>query len=124
MFNYTKWEVLRFLLSNLRWYIDEYHIDGFRYDGITAMMYWHRGISEGFSGDYHEYFNTGVDVDALVYLMLANRMLHQLYPFVITVAEDVSGMPALCRPVAEGGIGQRGVGGGRDRSAWCGGREG
>lgn len=105
MFNYTKWEVLRFLLSNLRWYIDEYHIDGFRYDGITAMMYWHRGISEGFSGDYHEYFNTGVDVDALVYLMLANRMLHQLYPFVITVAEDVSGMPALCRPVAEGGIG-------------------
>ena len=97
IFDYTKWEVLRFLLSNLRWYMDEYHVDGFRFDGVTAMLYLHRGIGTGFSGDYHEYFNMGVDMDALVYLMLANKMLHETFPFVVTIAEDVSGMPTLCR---------------------------
>ena len=56
-----------------------------------------RGVGTGFSGGYHEYFNVGVDMDALVYLMLANKMLHETYPFVITIAEDVSGMPSLCR---------------------------
>ena len=97
IFDYTKWEVLRFLLSNLRWYIDEYQVDGFRFDGVTAMLYLHRGIGTGFSGDYSEYFNEGVDMDALVYLMLANKMLHETFPSVITIAEDVSGMPTLCR---------------------------
>ena len=105
IFDYSKWEVIRFLLSNLRWYIDEYRFDGFRFDGITSMLYRHHGIGTGFSGDYKEYFNDSVDVDALVYLMLANSMLHKEYPFVITIAEDVSGMPALCRPVEEGGVG-------------------
>ena len=105
IFDYSKWEVLRFLLSNLRWYIEEYRFDGFRFDGVTSMLYHHHGIATGFTGGYHEYFNTNVDVEAVCYLMLANQMLHSLYPFVITIAEDVSGMPSLCRPVEEGGIG-------------------
>lgn len=105
IFDYTKWEVLRFLLSNLRWYVEEYHVDGFRFDGVTSMLYLHRGVATGFTGGYHEYFNTSVDMDALVYLMLANHLLHSTYPEVITIAEDVSGMPTLCRPVSEGGIG-------------------
>ena len=105
VFDYTKWEVLRFLLSNLRWYMEEYRFDGFRFDGVTSMLYHHHGIMTGFSGDYREYFNVAVDVDALVYLMLANRMLHSLFPFAITIAEDVSGMPTLCRPSSEGGVG-------------------
>ena len=105
IFNYSKWEVLRFLLSNLSFYIDEYRFDGFRFDGITSMLYHHHGIATGFTGDYKEYFNVNVEIDALVYLMLANAMLHEEYPFVITIAEDVSGMPTLCRPVEEGGIG-------------------
>lgn len=105
IFDYSKWEVLRFLLSNLRWYIEEYQFDGFRFDGITSMLYHHHGMSTGFSGDYKEYFNVSVDLEAVCYLMLANKMLHSLYPFIITIAEDVSGMPTLCCPVEEGGIG-------------------
>lgn len=105
LFNYSNWEVLRFLLSNLRWYMDEYLFDGFRFDGVTSMLYHSHGIGEGFSGDYREYFGLNVDTEALCYLMLANHMLHSLYPNVITVSEDVSGMPALCRPVQEGGAG-------------------
>lgn len=105
LFNYTEYEVLRFLLSNLRWWHDEYSFDGYRFDGVTSMLYHSRGIGEGFSGDYNEYFGLNVDTDAIVYLALANDMLHMVNPQIITIAEDVSGMPTLCRPVSEGGIG-------------------
>jgi len=85
--------------------MDEYQFDGFRFDGVTSMLYTHHGIGTGFSGGYHEYFGDSVDEEGVVYLMLANDMLHTLYPNVITVAEDVSGMPGICRPVSEGGVG-------------------
>ncbi|EPE07479.1 glycoside hydrolase family 13 [Ophiostoma piceae UAMH 11346] len=106
LFNYGHHEVLRFLLSNLRFWMDEYKFDGYRFDGVTSMLYLHHGIgTSGFSGGYHEYYGADVDEEALVYLMVANKMLHQLYPECITIAEDVSGMPALCLPVSTGGIG-------------------
>uniref|UniRef100_A0A8C8RCE2 1,4-alpha-glucan-branching enzyme n=1 Tax=Pelusios castaneus TaxID=367368 RepID=A0A8C8RCE2_9SAUR len=105
LFDYSNWEVLRFLLSNLRWWIEEYGFDGFRFDGVTSMLYHNHGIGTGFSGDYNEYFGLHVDEDALVYLTMANHMIHFLYPDCITIAEEVSGMPALCCPVAQGGSG-------------------
>lgn len=105
LFNYTEYEVLRFLLSNLRWWHDEYNFDGYRFDGVTSMLYHSRGIGEGFSGDYNEYFGLNVDTDAWVYLALANKIMHDIDPKIVTIAEDVSGMPALCRPVSEGGCG-------------------
>ncbi|XP_016508689.1 1,4-alpha-glucan-branching enzyme isoform X1 [Nicotiana tabacum] len=105
LFNYANWEVLRFLLSNLRWWLDEYNFDGFRFDGITSMLYVHHGINMGFTGKYHEYFSEATDVDAVVYLMLANNLIHKIFPDATVIAEDVSGMPGLGRPVSEGGIG-------------------
>eukprot|EP00871_Galdieria_phlegrea_P005356 jgi/Galph1/5821/GphlegSOOS_G4518.1 len=106
LFDYSKWEVLRFLLSNARWYIEEYHFDGFRFDGVTSMLYHHHGFGIGFTGNYSEYFGPQVDIDACIYLMLMNTFLHELYPqSFLSIAEDVSGMPTLCRPVDEGGIG-------------------
>ncbi|SJL02291.1 probable 1,4-alpha-glucan-branching enzyme [Armillaria ostoyae] len=105
LFNYGNHEVLRFLLSNLRFYMEEYQFDGFRFDGVTSMMYTHHGIGAGFSGGYHEYFGDSADLEAIVYLMLANDAMHSLYPKVITIAEDVSGMPLLCIPVNKGGVG-------------------
>eukprot|EP00270_Netrium_digitus_P010927 TRINITY_DN3429_c0_g1_i1.p1 TRINITY_DN3429_c0_g1~~TRINITY_DN3429_c0_g1_i1.p1 ORF type:complete len:809 (-),score=149.83 TRINITY_DN3429_c0_g1_i1:192-2618(-) len=104
-FNYGNWEVLRFLLSNLRWWMEEYQFDGFRFDGVTSMLYHHHGLNMSFSGNYHEYFSTSTDVDAVVYLMLANDLIHGLYPDATVIAEDVSGMPTLCLPVPTGGIG-------------------
>lgn len=105
LFNYTEYEVLRFLISNLRWWHDEYAFDGYRFDGVTSMLYHSRGIGEGFSGDYNEYFGLNVDTDAVIYLALANRLMHTISKDMVTIAEDVSGMPALCRPVNEGGVG-------------------
>ncbi|RHZ59464.1 1,4-alpha-glucan branching enzyme GLC3 [Aspergillus thermomutatus] len=105
LFNYGHHEVLRFLLSNLRFWMEEYGFDGFRFDGVTSMLYVHHGIGTGFSGGYHEYFGPSVDDEGVMYLTLANEMLHTLYPNCITVAEDVSGMPALCLPHSLGGVG-------------------
>ncbi|KAA8493637.1 1,4-alpha-glucan-branching enzyme [Porphyridium purpureum] len=106
LFNYGNWEVIRFLLSNLRWWVDEFHFDGFRFDGVTSMLYKHHGIGQTFAGGLSEYFGFHVDMDACVYFMIANELLHSLHPdSTITIGEDVSGMPTLCRPVAEGGLG-------------------
>ncbi|XP_002732853.1 1,4-alpha-glucan-branching enzyme-like [Saccoglossus kowalevskii] len=105
LFNYNNWETLRFLLSNLRWWMEEYQFDGYRFDGVTSMLYHHHGLGVGFSGDYNEYFDLSTDTESLTYLMLGNYMLHKFYPYCVTISEDVSGMPGLCRPVEEGGGG-------------------
>ncbi len=103
-FNYSKTDVLHFLLSNCRYWLDEFHFDGFRFDGVTSMLYLHHGLGADF-GDYSQYFGEAVDEEAWSYLSLANRVIHEVRPDAITVAEDVSGMPGLAAPVADGGAG-------------------
>jgi 1,4-alpha-glucan branching enzyme len=103
-FNYEKPQVLHFLLSNCRYWMDEFNFDGFRFDGVTSMLYTHHGLGKAFTG-YADYFNDSVDEAALTYLTLANRLVHQLYDNAVTVAEDVSGMPGLAVADAEGGTG-------------------
>lgn len=104
VFDYGKYEVLRFLLSNARYWLEEYRFDGFRYDGVTSMLYLDHGLSRGFSS-YHDYFGANVDEDALGYLKLANVLVHALRPDAVTIAEDVSGMPGMARAVEDGGLG-------------------
>lgn len=102
-FDYGKHDVLHFLLSNVRYWLEEYGFDGFRFDGVTSMLYHDHGIRD-FQG-YEDYFGANVDGDAVAYLQLANTLVHALRPDAITVAEDVSGMPGLCRPITDGGVG-------------------
>jgi 1,4-alpha-glucan branching enzyme len=103
-FDYGKIQVLHFLLSNCRFWLDEYRIDGFRFDGVTSMLYLDHGLENQFAS-YADYFNDNVDEDALTYLALANRLIHFLRPEAVTVAEDVSGMPGLAAPEKAGGFG-------------------
>jgi 1,4-alpha-glucan branching enzyme len=103
-FDYGKDQVLHFLLSNCRFWLDEYRVDGFRFDGITSMIYHHHGLDRTFTS-YDDYFGDSVDEDALTYLTLANELIHDVRPDAITIAEDVSGMPALAVGCSEGGIG-------------------
>ena len=103
-FDYGKTDVLHFLLSNCRYWLDEFHVDGFRFDGVTSMLYLHHGLGIDFT-NYSQYFDHTVDEDAWVYLNLANRVIHELRPDAITIAEDVSGMPGVAAPVTDGGIG-------------------
>ncbi|EGV62639.1 alpha-1,4-glucan branching enzyme [Yamadazyma tenuis] len=110
LFNYSNYETLRFLLSNLKYFLDEFRFDGFRFDGVTSMLYKHHGLGFGFSGDYNEYFNPQwVDDDAILYFMLAHQLLvdkgeKDNFRY-LSIAEDVSGMPTLCLPIKQGGIG-------------------
>lgn len=103
-FNYGKNEVMHFLLSNCKYWLDEYHFDGFRFDGVTSMMFLDHGLGSDFGG-YDCYFNGNQDGDAICYLTLANKVIHQTNPYAITIAEDVSGMPGLAGKYEDGGIG-------------------
>lgn len=103
-FNYAKDEVLNFLLSNCKYWLEEFHFDGFRFDGVTSMIYSHHGLGIDFV-NYDMYFNGEQDEDALTYLSLANILTHEINPNAITIAEDVSGMPGIASPFEDGGIG-------------------
>ena len=104
LFNYGRPEVLHFLLSNLKYWQKIYHFDGFRFDGVTSMIYHDHGLGSAFT-NYDMYFNLNTDLEALNYLQLANELIHEVNPNAITVAEDMSGMPGMCLPIEQGGIG-------------------
>lgn len=103
-FDYGKTQVLHFLLSNCRYWLDEFHFDGFRFDGVTSMLYYDHGLGTNFT-DYSMYFNGSMDDDAWAYLALANKVIHEVKPSAITIAEDVSGMPGTAAPLADCGMG-------------------
>jgi len=103
-FDYGKIQVLHFLLSNCRFWLDEYRFDGFRFDGVTSMLYLHHGLGKSFTS-LEDYFNEDVDEDAVTYLALANKLVHDIRPDAVTIAEDISGMPGLAVPLNEGGFG-------------------
>ena len=103
-FDYSKDEVLHFLLSNLKFWMTEYHFDGFRFDGVTSMLYHDHGLGSSFDDD-HKYFSLNTHVEAITYLQLANELIREVNPNAITIAEDMSGMPGMCLPIEDGGIG-------------------
>ncbi len=103
-FDYGKTQVVHFLLSNCKFWLEEYGFDGYRFDGVTSMLFWNHGLGDAFT-DYGQYFNGSVDDDAWVYLNLANRVIHAFKPEALTIAEDVSGMPGVAAPVEDCGIG-------------------
>ena len=104
LFDYGRPEVQQLLLSNLRYWLEEFHFDGFRFDGVTSMLYQHHGEGVAFVG-YDNYFGSAADEDAILYLQLATTLAHELKKGALLIAEDMSGLPGLCRPIKEGGIG-------------------
>ena len=103
LFDYGKPQVRHFLLSNIKYWLDEFRFDGFRFDGVTSMIYRHHGYTEFDSRG--KYFGPDVNRAALTYLTLANTLVHEVRPSAVTIAEDVSGMPGMCIPVGDGGVG-------------------
>ena len=103
-FDYGKDEVIHFLLSNCKYWLEEFHFDGFRFDGVTSMLYYSHGLGEAFC-NYGDYFNGHQDDNAICYLTLANKLIHEVNPKAITIAEEVSGMPGLAARIDDGGYG-------------------
>ncbi len=104
LFNYGKNEVIHFLLSNLKFWLTEYRFDGFRFDGVTSMLYHDHGLGAAFT-DYSKYFSLNTDTEAVTYLQLANELIREVNPKAITIAEDMSAMPGMCLPLSDDGIG-------------------
>ncbi len=103
-FNYGKNEVLHFLLSNIKYWLEEFNFDGFRFDGVTSMLYFDHGLGKSFGG-YDDYFSPNLDYEAVVYFKLANKLIHQVKEHAISIAEDMSGLPGLAAPLDDGGLG-------------------
>lgn len=104
IFDYGKPEVLHFLLSNIKFWLEEYHFDGYRFDGVSSMLYHNHGLGVEFT-DYSKYFSINTDIEAITYLQFANDLIREVNPSAVTIAEDMSGMPGMCIPVESGGIG-------------------
>jgi len=104
VFDYSRTGVIHFLLSNVKFWLDEYHFDGFRFDGVTSMIYHDHGLGTAFTSPA-QYFSMNTDVDAVTYLMLAADLAHEVKKGCVLIAEDMSGMPGMCRPIRDGGIG-------------------
>lgn len=104
LFNYGKHEVIHFLLSSIKFWMEEYHFDGFRFDGVTSMIYHDHGLGTAFD-NYDKYFSLNTDVEAITYLQFANELIKEINPYAVTIAEDMSGMPGMCLPIQDGGIG-------------------
>lgn len=104
LFNYGKPEVIHFLLSNIKFWLEEYHFDGFRFDGITSMLYHDHGLGKSFDC-YQKYFSLNTDTEAITYLQLAAELAKEVKPHCVLIAEDMSGMPGMCLPISAGGIG-------------------
>ncbi|MBX9853803.1 MAG: alpha amylase C-terminal domain-containing protein [Cytophagaceae bacterium] len=103
LFDYGRWEVKKFLLSNVRYWLEEFHFDGYRFDGVTSLLFFHHGMTS--FDHYDKYFKSDVDWDAVIYLQLANEVTHRYKKHAISISEDVSGMPGMCRKPSEGGLG-------------------
>ncbi|MDP2336423.1 MAG: alpha amylase C-terminal domain-containing protein [Bacteroidota bacterium] len=103
-FNYGKPEVIHFLLSNIKYWLEEFKMDGFRFDGVTSMLYFDHGLGKAFTC-YDDYFDGGLDQDAFSYFIMANRLIHEINPNALSVAEEMSGLPGLATPHKDGGLG-------------------
>jgi len=103
-FNYGKTEVVHFLLSNIRYWLEEFKFDGFRFDGVTSMLYFDHGLGKAFTC-YDDYFNEGLDQEAFTYFIMANRLIHEINPNALSIAEEMSGLPGLATPYKDGGVG-------------------
>jgi 1,4-alpha-glucan branching enzyme len=103
-FNYGKKEVLHFLFSNIKFWLDEYNFDGYRFDGVTSMLYFDHGLGKAFT-NYDDYFSPNLDYEAVVYFKLANKLIHQVKQNALSIAEDMSGLPGLAVPLESGGLG-------------------
>jgi 1,4-alpha-glucan branching enzyme len=104
VFDYSRHDVIHFLLSSIRYWLEEFHFDGFRFDGVTSMIYQDHGLGTAFDS-YEKYFSLNTDIDAITYLQFANELIHEIRPDAISIGEDMSGMPGMCLPIAAGGIG-------------------
>ncbi len=103
-FDFSRPEVRSFLLSNAMFWLDRYHIDGIRVDGVSSMLYINFGI-EDISKHRHNKLGGDSDLDAISFLKEFNLVVGMNFPDVFTVAEESTSWPLVTYPPDKGGLG-------------------
>jgi 1,4-alpha-glucan branching enzyme len=102
-FNYESPQVVNFLLGNALFWLDKYHVDGIRVDGVEPMI--RLDFARG-PGEWEPNKLGGAEnLEAVAFLRRFNRKVHEAYPGALTIAEDPTPRPDVTRPVEAGGLG-------------------
>lgn len=108
-FDFSNEMTRRFLLSNLRYWLEEYHVDGFRFDAVGNMLYKDFGVDDNFSHTGRCFYGKDgkprTNNEGELYIALANHLIHEINPKGISIAEEFSGMPGLTCLPKDGGLG-------------------
>lgn len=103
-FDFGRDQVRSFLFSNAMFWLDEFHADGIRVDGVSSMLYLNFGVSDKKKFKFNKYGDEG-NLEAIEFLKELNHMVGSYIPGTFTVAEESTAWPMVTMPPAEGGLG-------------------
>lgn len=103
IFNYSKTEIVNFLIANVFYWINEYHIDGIRVDAVASMLYLDYGKKEG--QWVPNKYGGNKNLDAIEFFKHLNSIVHKKHPGFMTIAEESTAWPKVTGIVEEDGLG-------------------
>ena len=103
-FDFSRGQVRSFLVSNVLYWVETYHVDGIRMDGVSSMLYMNFGIDDPGQKRFNEK-GTEEDLDASAFIRQTNSEMGRLHPDVMMIAEESTAWPLVTYPPEDGGLG-------------------
>ena len=103
-FDFARGEVRSFLVSNVLYWLENFHVDGIRMDGVSSMLYLNFGIDDPGQKKFNKY-GTEEDLDASAFIRQVNCAVEAHYPDVMMMAEESTAWPLVTYPPQDGGLG-------------------
>lgn len=103
-FDFSRPEVRSFLVSNALFWIEQFHVDGIRMDGVSSMLYLNFGVDNPADKKFNKY-GTEEDLDASAFIRQVNCAVGKEFPDVMMIAEESTAWPLVTYPAEDGGLG-------------------